>query len=219
MAENGSQVEKSRLVLEQPWPWQRVVKRLIDVVGSAALLVLLSPVMLVIALAVRVSSPGPIFYRWRVVGLDGRPFTGYKFRSMVPDADSLKEQLLLDNEMLGPVFKMRVDPRVTGLGRWLRRYSLDELPQLWSVLKGDMSLVGPRPVFPHEYQQFEPWQRRKLTVVPGMTCTWQVNGRNGVASFDDWVRMDLAYIDNWSIWLDLRILFKTVRAVLKGTGH
>ncbi|TME46022.1 MAG: sugar transferase [Chloroflexi bacterium] len=212
-------MDESRIVLERPVPWQRAIKRLLDMVGSAALLVLLSPVMILIALAVRITSPGPILYHWRVVGLNGRPFTGYKFRSMVRDADTLKEQLLLENEMRGPVFKIRADPRVTGLGRWLRRYSLDELPQLWSVLKGDMSLVGPRPVFPKEYQQFEPWQRRKLTVVPGLTCTWQVNGRNGVADFDDWVRMDLAYIDNWSIWLDLIILLKTVRAVLKGTGR
>ena len=219
MVENGSQVEKSRSLLRQPWSWQRAMKRLVDVTGAAALLVLLSPVMLVIALAVRFSSPGPILYRWHVVGLDGRPFTGYKFRSMVRDADTLKEQLLLENEMVGPVFKIRADPRLTGLGRRLRRYSLDELPQLWSVLKGDMSLVGPRPVFPYEYQQFEPWQRRKLAVVPGLTCTWQVNGRNGVSNFEDWVRMDLAYIDNWSIWLDLGILLKTIPAILKGTGR
>jgi lipopolysaccharide/colanic/teichoic acid biosynthesis glycosyltransferase len=182
-------------------------------------MVLLSPVLLAIAIAIKLSSTGPVLYRWRVLGKDGRPFVGYKFRTMVEGADELKATLLADNWMIGPVFKMRKDPRITPLGRWLRRYSLDELPQLWSVLRGDMSLVGPRPVFPTEYRQFELWQMRKLSVVPGITCLWQVNGRNAIADFDDWVRLDLEYIDRWSIGLDLRILLRTVSAVVRGTGQ
>ena len=193
-------------------------KRLIDVVVSAALLIALSPLLAVIAAAVRWSSPGPIFYRWRVMGKGICPFTGFKFRTMVADADVLKSQLEEFNEMSGPVFKMSNDPRITSVGRFLRKYSLDELPQLWSVLVGDMSLVGPRPPGPSEFERFEIWQRRKLSVKPGITCLWQVMGRNRIADFDDWVTLDLEYIDNWSLWLDLKILAKTAATVIRGTG-
>lgn len=202
----------------RPGDEQGYLKRLLDIVGSSVLLLFLAPVLLVIAVIVKLTSPGPIFYRWRVVGQGGRPFTSYKFRTMVQNADELKAGLLEKNEMGGPVFKMKDDPRVTAVGRWLRRYSLDELPQLWSVLKGDMSLVGPRPPLQSEYMHFAEWQRRKLSVKPGITCLWQVSGRNQVRDFDDWVRMDLEYVDNWSLWLDIKILARTALAVLKGTG-
>ncbi|HEX5480517.1 MAG TPA: sugar transferase [Dehalococcoidia bacterium] len=195
------------------------VKRLMDVVVSAALLVLLSPVFLLAAVLVRLSGPGPILYRWHVVGQSGKAFTGYKFRTMVPNADALKRSLLQHNEMRGAVFKMRHDPRITPAGRWLRKYSLDELPQLWNVFKGDMSLVGPRPAFPNELERYEFWHMRKLSIRPGMTCLWQVRGRNAIDNFDEWVRMDLEYIDAWSLWTDVKILARTVAAVVKGTGH
>jgi len=191
-----------------------LIKRGLDLVISAALLVVLSPLLLLIALAIRVSSGSPVFYEWNVVGEDGRPFKGHKFRTMVQNADELKLLLLDRNEMRGPVFKLRDDPRVTPLGRILRKFSLDELPQLWSVLKGDMSLVGPRPPLANEYEQFEEWHKRKLTVKPGMTCLWQVSGKP--ADFHEWLRLDFEYIDRWSLWLDLQILFKTAFVVLTG---
>ncbi len=143
---------------------------------------------------------------------------GYKFTTMEADAESKRAELMHLNEMQGPVFKIKDDPRVTPIGRFLRKYSLNELPQLWSVLKGDMSLVGPRPVFPHELAGYELWQKRKLSIRPGITCLWQVHGRNTISSFDEWVRMDLEYIDNWSLWLDFRILARTAWAVVAGTG-
>ena len=195
-----------------------LVKRALDLVVSGFLLGVLSPLLLVIAIGVKLTSPGPIFYRWRVMGKGIRPFTGYKFRSMVADADARKAELAKQNEMSGPVFKIKNDPRITPFGRLLRKYSLDELPQLWSVFKGDMSLVGPRPPGPHEFAAFEIWHRRKLSVKPGITCLWQVGGRNQVWHFDDWVTLDLEYIDNWSLWLDLKILIRTAFAVIKGTG-
>jgi lipopolysaccharide/colanic/teichoic acid biosynthesis glycosyltransferase len=195
------------------------MKRLLDLVISAAMLVLLSPLFLVIAILVKLTSPdGPVLYPWKVLGRNGRPFVGYKFRTMVPNADELKKQLLQQNEMQGPVFKMQNDPRVTPLGRFLRRYSLDELPQLYSVLKGDMSLVGPRPPAKAEVEQFQFWHRRKLSVTPGITCLWQVNGRSNIKSFDEWARLDLQYIANASLRLDLAILVKTVAVVILGRG-
>ncbi|MBX6366168.1 MAG: sugar transferase [Gemmatimonadetes bacterium] len=197
---------------------QQAVKRTIDVALSAVGLVVLAPLLLVIAALVRASSPGPILYEWRVLGRRGRPFIGYKFRTMVADADALKRTIQHRNEMTGPVFKMRDDPRVTRVGRVLRKYSLDELPQLWSVLKGDMSLVGPRPPSAEEFVQFEPWQRGKLAVTPGITCLWQVSGRSNIRDFDEWMRLDRRYVQEWSLWLDLRILARTVPAVIRGDG-
>ena len=196
-----------------------VCKRAIDVVVSAVLMVLLSPFLLILSVLVRVTSPGPVFYRWRVVGEGGHPFLGYKFRSMTMNADDLKRTLIEQNEMVGPVFKLTHDPRVTPLGKWMRRYSLDELPQLYSVLKGDMSLVGPRPPLVMEYAQFTDYQKQKLEVKPGITCLWQVSGRNDVVDFDEWVALDLEYIRNWSLLLDLKILVKTVREVVVGSGR
>jgi lipopolysaccharide/colanic/teichoic acid biosynthesis glycosyltransferase len=197
---------------------QRALKRLLDVVGAAVGLVLLAPLLGVIALLVAIDSGRPIFYPWRVVGRGGRYFTGYKFRTMVRNADALQAELAGQNQMTGPAFKMQADPRVTRIGRVLRRYSLDELPQLWSVLKGDMSLVGPRPPRQTEWVQFEPWQRRKLAVTPGITCFWQVSGRADISNFEEWVKLDLRYIDEWNLWLDVAILLKTVPAVLLRRG-
>lgn len=195
-----------------------VLKRVLDVFCSGMLLILLLPFLLAISLAVKFSSPGPIFYRWRVVGKRGRAFTSYKFRSMYVDADERKAALLAQNEMSGPVFKMTQDPRITRFGRWLRRYSLDELPQLFSVFKGDMSLVGPRPPLQTEYEQFTDFQKKKLAVKPGMTCLWQVSGRNQVSDFNEWVKLDLKYINEWSLWLDCKILLQTAVTVFAGSG-
>jgi lipopolysaccharide/colanic/teichoic acid biosynthesis glycosyltransferase len=198
--------------------WQRAAKRTIDLVGASLLLILLAPLLLVIAAAVLVVDGRPILYPWRVLGEGARPFTGYKFRTMIRDADTVRERLAPGNEMRGPVFKMRADPRITPLGRILRRYSLDELPQLGSVLIGHMSLVGPRPVYPLEYAAFSDEQRRKLSVRPGVTCLWQISGRSEINDFEEWIRLDLRYIDEWSLRLDLEILLKTVPAVLSGRG-
>jgi len=195
------------------------LKRLFDIAISAILLVLLLPLFVLIALAIKLTTPSlPILYPWHVVGYKGKPFTGYKFTTMVADADERKQELMPHNEMTGPVFKMTHDPRVTPLGRFLRKYSLNELPQLWSVLKGDMSLVGPRPAGPQELERYEFWHKRKLSIRPGITCLWQVRGRNKISNFDDWVKMDLEYIDHWSLWLDFKILLWTIWAVIAGTG-
>lgn len=193
-------------------------KRVMDIVLSGVGLVILSPIFLVISILIKLTSPGPIFYRWQVVGLNKRKFTSYKFRTMVVNADELKEKLMAKNEMNGVVFKIKNDPRITKIGRFLRKFSLDELPQLYSVFKGDMSLVGPRPPLATEIPKFKNWQRRKLSVKPGITCLWQCNGRNHISNFDDWVLLDLQYIDHWSLWLDFKILFKTIPAVLTSRG-
>lgn len=197
---------------------QQIIKRLLDVVIAASLLILLSPLMLLIALAIRLTSGAPVLFRWQVVGENGRPFIGYKFRTMVVGADRIKEELLHLNEMNGgPVFKMKDDPRITPIGRFLRKYSLDELPQLWSVLKGDMSLVGPRPPLQYEYDRFTDWQKKKLATKPGMTSLWQVKGKP--QDFDEWVRLDLEYIERWSLWLDFKILLQTAMVVLTGKNY
>lgn len=209
-------------VMLQPWHAQSgalFLKRLFDVVAASTLLLLLSPLLLLIAIAIKITTPREdIFYRWRVIGYQGRPFTGYKFTTMVKDADDQRAGLQHLNEMTGPVFKIKNDPRITPLGRILRKFSLNELPQLWSVVTGDMSLVGPRPAGSWEIGGYADWHKRKLSFRPGMTCLWQVSGRNKISSFDDWVRMDLEYIDNWSLWLDVRILVRTAWAVVAGTG-
>jgi exopolysaccharide biosynthesis polyprenyl glycosylphosphotransferase len=194
------------------------VKRILDIVLSGLMLVVLSPFLLIIAILVKASSKGSIFYEWNVIGLNKKPFKSWKFRTMVANADAMKTNLLERNEMNGPVFKIKNDPRVTKVGKFLRKFSLDELPQLWSVFKGDMSLVGPRPAGPHELARYDSWHRRKLSVKPGITCLWQVQGRNKINDFDEWVRLDLEYIENWSLGLDLKILIQTILAVIKGTG-
>jgi exopolysaccharide biosynthesis polyprenyl glycosylphosphotransferase len=181
--------------------------------------VLTLPLMGLIALAIRLTSPGPVLFRQQRSGLHGRPFNMLKFRTMVTNAEQLKQELEALNEMSGPVFKLSNDPRVTRVGRFLRRWSLDELPQLFNVLRGEMSLVGPRPLPVAEVERFDdPADRRRLSVKPGLTCLWQVGGRNEVRCFKDWVRLDLEYIDHWSLWLDLKILARTIPAVLRGTG-
>jgi len=198
--------------------WQLAAKRCLDALTSAGLLLVMSPALAAIALAIRFGDGGPALYRWPVVGQGGRYFFGYKFRTMVVNADQMKQQLMARNETGGPMFKIRDDPRITPVGRLLREYSLDELPQLWSVLKGDMSLVGPRPPLQSEYVEFTDWQKQKLAVKPGITCLWQISGRSEIRDFDEWVRLDLEYIQRWSIWLDLRILLQTIPTVVLGRG-
>lgn len=196
---------------------QLFAKRAIDVTVSVSLLVIALPVILAIAAAIKLSSSGAVLFRQSRCGLNGRVFTLYKFRTMVEDAEHRRRDLQHLNEMDGPVFKLRRDPRVTWLGRFLRRFSLDELPQLWNVLRGDMSLVGPRPPIPEEVAQYQRWQRRRLSMKPGLTCLWQISGRNEV-DFERWMQLDLEYIDSWSPMLDLKILLKTIPAVLSGRG-
>ena len=200
-------------------PGHLLVKQLLDYAGSAVLLVLLSPVFALVALAIKLTSAGPVFYRQVRSGLNGRSFLMVKFRSMALDAEKRKSELESRNEMTGPVFKVTNDPRVTPLGRFLRRHSLDELPQLWNVLCGEMSLVGPRPLPVDEVRRFDQdTHRRRLSVKPGLTCLWQISGRNDIADFEDWVRLDLAYIDQWSLWLDFKILLATIPVALFGRG-
>lgn len=207
------------LVVPSPaWAgWQGVAKRVLDVTVAAALLVLTAPLLLLIALAVKLDSPGPVIFRQRRVGKNGREFTFYKFRGMVADAEARLHEVAHLNEVDGPIFKSRRDPRVTRVGRVLRRTSLDELPQLWNVLRGDMSLVGPRPPLPAEVAKYEPWQRDRLLAPGGITGLWQVSGRN-LLGFEDMVRLDLEYITRWSLWLDLRILLRTMLVVLTARG-
>ncbi|PYR93204.1 MAG: hypothetical protein DMF84_09400 [Acidobacteria bacterium] len=171
-----------------------------------------------IALAVKLTSRGPVLFKQVRAGANGRPFVMHKFRSMCEGAESLQAELAGANEMSGPVFKIRNDPRLTPLGRFLRRSSFDELPQLWNVLRGEMSLVGPRPPVPSEVIRYEAWQRRRLSMKPGLTCLWQVSGRSEIADFDQWMKLDLQYIDSWSLTLDLQILARTVPAVVTGRG-
>ena len=199
--------------------WQSLAKGVIDFFGSIALLLAASPLFLFAAIAVKVSSPGPILFRQRRAGLNGHPFMMLKFRTMVTNAEQLKQELAALNEMSGPVFKVTNDPRVTRVGRFLRKWSIDELPQLWNVFRGEMSLVGPRPLPVDEVARFDDFaHRRRLSVKPGLTCLWQVSGRNNVSDFKEWVRLDLEYIDNWSLWLDIRILLRTIPAVFTGAG-
>ena len=199
--------------------WQGVFKQVLDMVGAFILVVFSAPLLVAVALAIRISSPGPVLFRQKRCGLNGRPFTMLKFRSMVTNAEQRKHELAAFNEMGGPVFKVTNDPRVTPIGRWLRKYSIDELPQFFNVLRGEMSLVGPRPLPVDEVSRFDdPAHRRRLSVKPGLTCLWQISGRNNVHDFKDWVRLDLEYIDNWSFWLDLKILWRTIPVVLTGAG-
>ncbi len=199
--------------------WELLFKGALDRIGAAILLVLSSPAWLIAIVGIRFGSRGPIFFKQERAGLYGKPFTMWKFRTMHTDAESRREELEAHNEMDGPVFKIKHDPRIFAFGRWLRRMSIDELPQLINVLRGEMSLVGPRPLPVYEINRIEKHaQRRRLSVKPGLTCLWQVTGRNGIKNFDEWVALDLKYIDNWSLWLDVKILAQTVPAVLRGAG-
>lgn len=199
--------------------WSLLVKGIIDRVGATVILILSLPLWLFAICGIKLTSPGPIFFCQERGGKHGRPFKMFKFRSMDVDAEKLREELECQNQMSGPVFKVANDPRVTSFGRWLRKTSIDELPQLINVIRGDMSLVGPRPLPVYEVENFEnDAQRRRLSVKPGLTCLWQISGRNNVRAFDEWVKLDLEYIDNWSVWLDIKILLKTIPAVLFGSG-
>jgi exopolysaccharide biosynthesis polyprenyl glycosylphosphotransferase len=198
--------------------WPSLVKRGLDLVVSLFLLVVLGPLLAAVALVIKLTSKGPVLFRQERVGLNKRRFSIYKFRTMVPNADRMLPELEKLNEVSGPVFKIKNDPRMTPIGRLLRRASIDELPQLFNVLEGDMSLVGPRPLPVRDYEGFnEDWQRRRFSIRPGITCLWQVNGRSSI-SFEKWMQLDLQYIDQWSLWLDFKILARTVPAVLKGSG-
>jgi len=196
---------------------QLLAKRVADVVLAVVLLIALAPFMLVIVLIVRLTSVGPVLYRQTRCGLGGRRFTLLKFRSMVRNADQMRDQVEHLNEADGPVFKIADDPRVTPIGRWLRRTSLDELPQIWNILRGDMSFVGPRPPVPEEVEKYESWQRRRLRMRPGLTCLWALEGRSRL-NFDRWMQLDLSYIHRWSLWLDAQIFLKTIPHVLFGRG-
>jgi exopolysaccharide biosynthesis polyprenyl glycosylphosphotransferase len=197
--------------------WNQFLKRVLDVTLAGLGLVLLAPLWALIALAIKLDSPGPVLFRQERVGRGETRFQCLKFRSMHQDAERVVHQLLAQNEATGPLFKMRNDPRLTRVGRVLRRWSLDELPQLVNVLRGEMSLVGPRPPLPREVEQYEPWHRRRLEVAPGLTGLWQVSGRSELG-FDEMVQFDIYYIENWSLGLDVRILLRTIPAVFRGRG-
>jgi exopolysaccharide biosynthesis polyprenyl glycosylphosphotransferase len=198
--------------------WPVVIKRMIDIVCSAILLLFLSPVLLLTALLIKLTSPGPVMFVQNRLGLNKRHFGIFKFRTMVVDAEKRMKEIEHLNEVSGPVFKIKNDPRITPIGKFLRKTSIDELPQLLNVFRGDMSLVGPRPLPIRDYEGFsEDWQRRRFSVRPGITCLWQIGGRSSI-SFEKWMELDLQYIDKWSLWLDLQILLKTIPAVLKGSG-
>jgi len=197
--------------------WKLLVKAFVDFLGAAFLIFGLAPLLITVAIIIKLTSKGPVLYRQRRIGLHGREFMLYKFRSMYLDAEEKQKEIQHLNEMTGPVFKITRDPRVTTVGRFIRKTSLDELPQLFNVLKGEMSMVGPRPPIPHEVEQYKRWQRRRLSMKPGITCIWQVNGRNKIG-FEEWTKLDLQYIDNWSLGLDFKILFKTIPVVLFGYG-
>jgi len=198
--------------------WPVVMKRVLDFWLALAALIVVFPVLVLVAALIRITSPGPIFFTQKRIGLNKRKFSIYKFRSMAVDAESKMRQLEHLNELSGPVFKIKNDPRITPLGKFLRKTSIDELPQLFNVLKGDMSLVGPRPMSIRDFELFsEDWHRRRFSVRPGITCLWQVNGRNSIP-FERWMELDMQYIDKWSLWLDLKILARTIPAVLRGFG-
>ena len=184
-----------------------ILKRLIDVIGALFGLILLSPILIVIGILIKLESKGPIIFSQKRVGLNGKEFKMYKLRSMVVNAEEIKEKLKEKNEMSGPMFKIKDDPRITKVGKFIRKTSIDEVPQLINVLKGDMSLVGPRPSLPNEVKEFEDWMLKRLEVKPGLTCYWQVMGRNNI-DFENWMRLDIKYVNERSFWLDIKLIFK-----------
>jgi exopolysaccharide biosynthesis polyprenyl glycosylphosphotransferase len=204
-------------VLTISHPVQDAVKRGVDFALASMALVALSPLFLAVAIAIKLTSKGPVFFKQTRVGLRGRLFGMYKFRSMVVDAEARMKELEAKNEQTGPVFKMRNDPRITPIGRFIRAYSIDELPQLINIVRGEMAIVGPRPPVPKEVAQYKPWQRRRLSVRPGLTCLWQVSGRNNIG-FDEWMMLDLQYVDQWSFAKDVALIGKTVPVVVTGKG-
>ena len=185
-----------------------ILKRVIDVVGALFGLIILSPILIIVGVLIKLESKGPIIFAQKRVGLNGKEFKMYKFRSMVANAEEIKEKLKEKNEMSGPMFKMKNDPRITKVGKFIRKTSIDELPQLINVLKGDMSLVGPRPSLPNEVKEFVPWMLKRLEVKPGLTCYWQVMGRNNI-DFENWMKLDIKYVNERSFWLDIKLIFKT----------
>lgn len=194
-----------------------LAKRLVDLILGGAILIAALPIMLALVVAIKANAAGPIFFVQRRVGQGGKIFKLYKFRSMITDADAIKSSLQLFNEKDGPIFKMKSDPRITSVGKFMRRHSLDELPQLFNVIAGDMSLVGPRPPLPEEVLNYESWHLRRLAVKPGLTCTWQISGRSHL-TFDEWMKLDIAYIEHWSLGLDLTLIWKTIRVVINADG-
>mgnify|MGYP001396871801 FL=1 len=196
-----------------------IFKRIFDIIFSISVMCILLPLYILISLLVFLNSGLPIFYIWKVVGKDGEYFKSYKFRTMINNADNMKDELLGSNEMEGPFFKMKDDPRITNIGKILRKYNLDELPQFFSVLKGDMSVVGPRPPLVSEWKNFSEFQKKKLQIKPGITCLWQVDGRNSISNPDSWIEKDLEYIDNVSFGMDINIIFKTIIRTFEGTGR
>ena len=198
--------------------WPVVAKRILDFTISSVVITLISPVLPVVAILIKLDSPGPVLFIQKRLGLNKRHLNVYKFRTMVVDAEKRMREVEHMNEVSGPVFKIKNDPRSTPIGRFLRKTSIDELPQLFNVLKGEMSLVGPRPLPLRDYEGFnEDWQRRRFSVKPGITCLWQVRGRSSIP-FEKWMELDLQYIDKWSLWLDFQILLRTIPAVLRGSG-
>lgn len=194
--------------------WYLILKRFIDIVGAIVGIIVLSPILIIVAILIKIEdSKGSIFFSQKRVGQNGKEFKMYKFRSMVHNAEELKENLLKQNERSGPMFKMKNDPRVTKVGKFIRKTSLDELPQLINVLKGEMSLVGPRPSLPKEVEQFKPWMLKRLSVKPGLTCYWQVYGRNNIG-FEDWMNLDIKYVEERSLIIDIKLIFKTVFVLL-----
>ena len=206
-------MEEKQLEIESKssmeFSFYETIKRLIDIICPLLGVLILSPLFIIIAIIIKSTSKGPVFFSQKRVGKNGKEFDMYKFRSMVVNAEELKEKLVAQNEMSGPMFKMKDDPRVTKVGKFIRKTSIDELPQLWNVLKGDMSLVGPRPSLPKEVAQFEDWMHKRLEVKPGLTCYWQVSGRNNI-DFEDWMKLDCKYVDERNTWIDIKLIFKTV---------
>ncbi len=199
-------------------PFQYALKRMMDIIASALGLIVLSPLLIGVAIAIKATDGGPVFFKQRRVGLNGAHFNMFKFRSMVMNADAMKDKLMAQNEMQGGVvFKMKNDPRITTIGRFIRKFSIDELPQLINILRGDMTIVGPRPAVPREVALYKVWQRRRLSVRPGLTCYWQVSGRNEIG-FDEWMQLDLRYVDNWNLKIDVELILKTFPVVLTGRG-
>ena len=186
----------------------KISKRIIDILGAVVGLTILSPILIIVSILIKLESKGPIIFSQKRVGLNGKEFNMYKFRSMVVNAEELKGKLAEKNEMSGPMFKIKDDPRITKVGKFIRKTSIDEVPQLLNVLKGEMSLVGPRPSLPNEVKEFEPWMLKRLDVKPGLTCYWQVMGRNNI-DFENWMKLDIKYVKERSIWLDIKLIFKT----------
>lgn len=185
------------------------IKRFMDIIISAISIIVLIPLLIIVSIAIKIESSGPVFFSQNRVGKDGEIFKIYKLRSMVVNAEELKQKLMKENEASGPMFKIKKDPRITKIGSFIRKTSIDELPQLYNVLKGDMSLVGPRPSLPEEVEEFEPWMLRRLDVRPGLTCYWQVMGRNSI-SFEEWMKLDVKYVNERTLWIDIKLIFRTI---------